>query len=88
MYWAEFQRNVALEKPRPAYTSEQPDGLLYRFAYDADQPCGVTVFHYQSHWLDRKDQLADRIAKFLNVGHHDILTALSETAAKSNRQLH
>ena len=68
---------LALEKPRPAYSSEQPDGLLFRFAYDQDRPCGVTVFDYQAHWVQERDKLADRIASFLGVEPTAILKSLA-----------
>ena len=87
MIVADYDKNsdvlyVALDKPCPAYSSEQSDGLLFRFSYGADKPCGVTVFDYDSHWVADKKTLANKIAEFLGATPNDVLSVLTESKEK------
>ena len=69
---------VALDRPRAAYGDEQPDGLLFRYAYEGDRPCGVTIFSFQESWGERKQELAKRIAEFLGANDQDVIAAFQQ----------
>jgi Protein of unknown function (DUF2283) len=52
---------------QPADTSEQGDGLLYRYAKASHEPCGVTVLGFSTVWRPRVRDLSTRIAVFFGT---------------------
>ena len=72
---------IAKNKPCRAYSDEQADGLLFRFSYETNAPCGVTVFDYQNHWHSNLEKLSKRVAEFLRAEP-------SEVQRQIARQLH
>lgn len=67
---------VSRGEPVPSYGEEGEDGLLYRRAYDDDQPSGVTVIGFSQSWSHKRRDLMRRIASFLGVSERDLERAV------------
>ena len=69
---------VALGEPKAAFGDERPGGLLFRYSYEDEAPCGVTVFGYHENWQARGDALSREIASFLRAAPKEVETALRQ----------
>ena len=58
---------VSLGEPRASDTVEHPDGLRFRHAYESESQGGVTVLDYLQAWRANSDDLAGKVAAFLQV---------------------
>lgn len=63
---------VALDQPRAAISEEGRDGLIYRFAMDNEQPCGITVTGYRDIWSGKERDLAQKIGVFLCADTNEV----------------
>lgn len=69
---------LAVDRPCRAYSDEQKNGLLFRFSYDTNEPCGVTVFDYKIYWLSNKQNLVQEVASFLKRNSNEIIDVLPQ----------
>jgi hypothetical protein len=64
---------LSLGNPVPSYGEEKPEGLVYRWAYSDDRPCGVTVVGFRAHqWGARARKLSQLAAAHLNLDWHQV----------------
>jgi hypothetical protein len=70
---------LALGEPRPAVCEETDNGLLLRFSYETDEPCGVTVPNLDL-WLNKPKALAHEVASFLGVPDEEVLRIITRSA--------
>ena len=70
---------IALGQPKSAYGSEQPNGLLFRYSYERDDPCGVTVFHFTETWRENIEGLSAEIATFLGAPVPEVKEAIRKS---------
>ncbi|KKM17353.1 hypothetical protein LCGC14_1676570 [marine sediment metagenome] len=74
---------IALGQPKSAYGSEQPNGLLFRYSYERDDPCGVTVFRFAEAWHENIEGLSAEIATFLGASMSEVKEAIQAVALTS-----
>lgn len=58
---------LSKDKPQPALTEQNDDGLFLRYSLTEDHPCGVTVPSFRAYWAAHKEELAQEVSTFLAV---------------------
>lgn len=68
---------ISKQNAVPAFSEEEEDGLLFRYAISDDTPCGVTVIAFRAGWSSHEEALAQRVSDFLKVPALEAARALA-----------
>jgi len=61
---------------QPGETTEQQDGLLFRYSKASRKPCGVTVMGFSAVWRRRLRDLSMQIADFLETATAEVFARI------------